>query len=103
MSNHLTTGVLVDCPCGATGVPMAWGGNDGGVRLYKHAKGVAWAGKATRGDKCGGPRDLFLFLLREAELMMTGPESRVMTQAEQAVADEFGAGLDAWLAAGVTR
>ena len=54
----------MNCPCGATDVPMAWGaGSSGTVRLYRHVTGVPYAGKSSRGDKCGGPADLFSYLL----------------------------------------
>lgn len=91
MAEHMTTGVAVDCPCGATGVPMGWGGNGAEMKLYRHLVGLPYAGKSARGDKCGGPRDLFSHMLRESKLMLAGPGQRVMTRAEEAENDAFAA------------
>lgn len=86
---RLTTGVTVDCPCGATDVPMAWGkGHNGSVHLYRHVKGVPWRGKAARGEKCGGPRDLFTYLLCEHKLLLVDRGTRAPTRAERVAASE---------------
>ncbi|MGC4964095.1 hypothetical protein [Gordonia sp. DT101] len=88
---RLTTGVLVDCPCGASGVPMAWSaaGKNDTVRLYRHLVGRAYdrhevaGGGVIRGRrKCGGPDDLFLHMLRNGGLARTDLGRRLMTDAE---------------------
>lgn len=79
MSKYTRTGVTVDCPCGAEGVPMAWGLGNGSVRLYKHDN--------PAGDRCGGPADLFTMMLRDARMALAGRGERLATRSERAERD----------------
>lgn len=65
----MKTGVTFDCPCGATAVGLAWGWT-----AYRHT--------TPNGDRCGGPQDLFGWMLRNAELAMVGDGMRLATEAE---------------------
>lgn len=87
---RMTTGVTVDCPCGATDVPMAWSkGRNGSVHLYRHVKGKPWRGKAARGEKCTGPEDLFTYMLAYWGLLLfEGDDGRVRRVTLEGRADE---------------
>lgn len=84
-TTRTTTGITVDCTCGATNVPLGWG-----WRLYKHVKAEPYRGKAARGAKCLGPRDLFAYMLLESKLMMAGNGQRYATLAEHRARDASG-------------
>ena len=87
---YQTTGVVIDCICGATDVPMAWGsGTHGSVRLYKHVKGRRYVGKSDRGEKCSGPDDLFTYMLRENKMMLMDFGKRLATRSEAAAHESF--------------
>jgi hypothetical protein len=78
------TGVTVNCPCGATDVPMAWGTETGEVKLYRHVRGLLYRVRTERGlQKCSGPEDLFAFMLREAGLATVSEGGRTESDADQ--------------------
>lgn len=72
-----------DCVlCGATGVPVGWS-----WRLYSHRAGKPYANSqvdAKRGQRCAGESadDHFARMLRNAEMMVTGPGMRLTTDHE---------------------
>lgn len=82
MANY-GTGITIECPCcGATDVPVKWGGDDGDMRTRVHAVGKPFNQNYYAG-KCYGPVDVMTHMLRESRLANAGAGKRIMTTAEE--------------------
>ncbi|GAC62121.1 MULTISPECIES: hypothetical protein [Gordonia] len=83
MANY-GTGIVIECPCcGATEVPVKWGGEHGEMKARVHAAGVRFSQNYYGLGKCYGPADVFLLMLAESRMALTGPNSRYATLDEQ--------------------
>lgn len=83
--SRMATGVAIDCPCcGATGVPVKFGGKNTEMKARVHAVGKPFTQNYAGAGRCAGPRDVFTFMLAEAKLARTGWTSRYATMSELA-------------------